>query len=139
MPSRATYKGNNLNKKKANDKRPRWTKVDFEKLLTGPVFTGCASLFERFELGPYVHHDGAYFGLLLLINTAGTSSEGNGIALRDVVLDGNIPYIIIRENEIRGLETIVSERRLPILPKLLELGFDDYIRRLQAIGQTPLY
>jgi integrase len=133
------HKGKSLNKKKANDKRPRWTKTDFITLLTGPVFSGCAGLFRRFESGLYVYHDGAYFGLLLLINTAGRSSEGNGIAVRDVVLDADIPYIIIRENEIRGLKTIVSERRLPILPKLLELGFGDYIRHLQAIGQTAVF
>lgn len=104
------HKGKSLNKKKANDKRPRWTKTDFTKLLTGSIFSGCAGIFRRFEPGPHVYHDGAYYGLLLLINTAGRSSEGNGIAVRDVVLDADIPYIIVRENEIRGLKTIVSER-----------------------------
>ena len=133
------HKGKSLNKKKANDKRPRWTKEDFKKLLTGPVFSGCADLFRRFEPGSNVYHDGSYFGLLLLINTAGRSSEGNGVATRDIVLNVDIPYIIIRENEIRGLKTIVSERRLPILPRLLELGFDDYIRHLRAIGQTAVF
>lgn len=133
------HKGKSLNKTKANNKRPRWTKSDFRKLLTGPVFSGCAGLFRRFESGPHVYHDGAYFGLLLLINTAGRSSEGNGIAVRDIVLDADIPYIVIRENEIRGLKTIVSERRLPILPKLLELGFGNYVRYLQEIGQTAVF
>lgn len=133
------HKGKSLNTKKANAKRPRWAKDDFAKLLTGSVFSGCAGLFRRFEPGPHVYHDGAYFGLLLLINTAGRSSEGNGIAVADVMLDADIPYIIVRENEIRGLKTIVSERRLPILPRLLELGFADYVRHLQAIGQTAIF
>ncbi|MEJ7776839.1 MAG: hypothetical protein WKF52_05535 [Sphingomicrobium sp.] len=133
------HKGKSLNKKKANNKRPRWTKADFTKLLTGPVFSGCAGLFRRFEPGPHVFHDGAYFGGPLLVNSAGRSSEGTGFAIRDIVLDADIPYIVIRENEIRGLKTIVSERRLPILPKLLELGFGDYIRHLQAIGQTAVF
>lgn len=133
------HKGKSLNKTKANNKRPRWTKPDFAKLLTGPVFSGCAGLFRRFEPGPHVFHDGAYFGGPLLVNTAGRSSEGNGIAIPDIVLDADIPYIVIRENEIRGLKTIVSERRLPILQKLLDLGFGDYIRHLQAIGQTAVF
>lgn len=133
------HKGKNLNKKKNNAKRPRWTKNDFAKLLSGPVFFGCAGLFCRFESGPHIYHDGSYFGLLLLINTAGRSSEGNGIATRDIVLDADIPYIVVRENEIRGLKTIVSERRLPLLPKLLELGFGDYIRYLRSIGQTAVF
>ena len=85
------HNGKSLNKKKANDKRPRWTKPDFAKLLTGPAFSGCAGLFRRFEPGPYVFHDGAYFGLPVLINAAGRSSEGTGMAVRDVVLDADIP------------------------------------------------
>jgi integrase len=132
-------KGRQLNACKKNQKRPPWTVHEFKRLLSGPIYEGCAGLFQRLRPGDSIFHDGMYFGLLLLINTAGRSAEGNGIALADIVLDAEIPYFHIRENDLRGLKTMASERKLPILPALLNLGFADYVEALRAAGHVALF
>jgi hypothetical protein len=135
----ARRKGKLLNTSKANDKRPRWRDDEFIKFMSGPIYEGCAGLFDRFTPGPHVFHDGIYFGAPVIVNLAGRSSEGNGLEIVDVVLDAPIPHFVIRENDVRGLKTKASERRLPILPKLKTLHFDDLVRHNAGLGISAVF
>jgi len=71
--------------------------------------------------------------------SAGCQEELGGVLLDDIVFDTAIPYIIIRENHLRGLKRDARERVVPIHPRLLGLGFQAYVEKLRYDGATELF
>lgn len=126
-------------KRKKNEKRPNWTVETFAKLTSGPVYEGCAGIDSRFTPGAHVIHDGVYWSPLVNLNVSGRPSEGAGLEAVDVFPDAPIPYFHVRPNSLRGLKVDEGERKVPINPKLIELGFLDYARAMQAAGHVALF
>lgn len=58
--------------------------------------------------------------LLGMINTGYRPSEGAGLLASEIVLDSNIPHIIIQPNENRALKNKQSRRTIPLLGVSLE-------------------
>ena len=58
--------------------------------------------------------------LLAMIDTGCLPKELCGLTAADIVLDGDIPYIHIRPNELRGVKTIFRERRIPLVGYALQ-------------------
>ncbi len=125
------------------DKRLNWDLGDLRKLLSGPVWDGCAGLWHRFEPGNQIIHDGLYW--VPLLNAAGgpRSSESAGMAIMEVVheetVDGHsvplaIPYFDLQFTKWRRLKNMQSVRKIPIHPRLIELGFIDYVKAMKAAG-----
>ncbi|PZO71651.1 MAG: hypothetical protein DI636_02970 [Pelagerythrobacter marensis] len=126
-------------KRKKNEKRPNWTIETFAKLTSGPVYEGCAGIDNRFIPGPHVIHDGVYWSPLVNLNICGRPSEGAGLEVADVFPDAPIPYIHVRPNSLRGLKVDEGERTVAIHPKLIELGFLDYVRLMNSAGHVALF
>ena len=59
--------------------------------------------------------------------------------LNDVFEDAPIPYFYVRPNGLRGLKVEGGERMVPIHPKLIKLGFLNYVRALRAADHTRLF
>ncbi len=126
-------------KRPKNQKRPNWSQDAFAKLTSSPVYTGCAGIDDRFTPGPYVIQDGVYWSPLLNLNILGRPSEGAGPEAFDVFADAPIPYIHVQPNSLRGLKVDEGNRKIAIHPKLIELGFLDYARAIQAAGHIALF
>jgi len=126
-------------KRRKHEKRPNWTADAFAKLTSGPVYEGCAGIDLRFRPGQQVFHDGVYWSPLVVLNICGRPGEGAGVETDDVFDDAPIPYIHVRPNSLRGLKVDEGERKVPIHPKLIELGFLDYVRAVRAAGYKALF
>jgi integrase len=77
--------------------------------------------------------------LLIIVATLARSDEICGLAVDDVFLDCETPYIHIRRNALRRLKNASSERRVPIASKILELGFADYVAAMRKAGHKALF
>lgn len=125
--------------RKKHEKRPNWTVGTFARLTSGPVYEGCAGIDVRFRPGPHIIHDGVYWSPLLNLNICGRPSETAGAEAGDVFPDAPLPYIHVRTNSLRRLKVEDGERKVPIHPILIELGFLDYVRAIQAAGHKALF
>lgn len=127
------------NNQKRNIARLPWDPDELRQMLETPVWHGCAGLWNRFEHGDEVIHDGSYWVLPIVICTLARSDEISGLAVADVVLDCEVPYIYIRETNLRRIKTVSSTRRVPIARKLLDLGFRDYVEAMRKAGHQALF
>jgi hypothetical protein len=125
--------------RKPHERRPNWDRPTYIELTSGPVHAGCIGINDRFHSGDEVIHDGAYFGPLLGLNLSARPSEEAGLAVVDVYDDAPIPYIHLRHNALRRLKNNESERKVPVHPKLIELGFLEYVRTMRANGHVALF
>lgn len=126
-------------KKKKGGKRLPWADDDLRTLVSGPVWTGCTGLWNRLVPGDVVFHDGMYWGLPLVVCTGGRSEEPAGLMLADIYEDAAVPHIHFRDNAYRLLKNGQSDRRVPISPALIRLGFLDHVRAMRELGHELLF
>ena len=63
-----------------------------------------------------------------------------GLMIEDIDLTSVFPAIEFRDNSVRKVKTrLASERRVPIHPEPIRLGFLDYVRMLKARGETMVF
>ncbi|MBA4762161.1 site-specific integrase [Sphingomonas sp.] len=125
-------------------KRSRRAFEDHElsALFAAPLFTDPAGWNSRSRIS-----DVTIFWLFLLAGTTGARLEEVGqVALSDVKRDGEIVYLDIDsyslESDDGAGKTVKNEesvRLVPIHRKLIELGFNDYLKTLAALEQTQLF
>ena len=108
-------------------------------MLSAPIWSGSASLDDRLSVGDEIFHDAWYFLPLMLPLYGGRSSELAGLRLDNVHENAPIPYIQIEYNEDRDLKNAQSERKLPIHPELIRLGFVDYVRAMRSLNHIYLF
>lgn len=126
-------------KAKKGGKRLPWAVADLRLLVSGPIWTGCQDLWHRLAPGDLTFHDGMYWGLPLIVCTGGRSEEPTGLMLADVYDEARIPYIHFRDNAYRLLKNGQSDRKVPVSPLLIRLGFLDHVRAMRALGQDLLF
>lgn len=120
--------------------RPPWTVAHVETMFSSPIYQGNAGAKRRLLAGTQISQDGAYWILPLAWWTAGRREEPCGIMVDDVVVEGTaIPHIVYRPNALRGLKNEASERAIPIHPRLIELGFLDYVEAIREEGHSALF
>ena len=127
------------NNQKRNTARLPWDAAELRQMLETPVWFGCAGLWNRFVAGDEVFHDGCYWVLPLVICTLARSDEISGLAVADVFLDCDVPYLHIRETNLRRIKTVSSTRKVPIARKLLNLGFGKYVEAMSQAGHRALF
>jgi len=127
------------NNQKQNTGRLPWDRNELRLMFETPVWFGCAGLWHRFKAGDEVIHDGSYWVLLILVCTLARSDEISGLAVTDVFLDCEVPYIHIRETNLRRIKTVSSAREVPIANLLLDLGFPEYVEAMRASGHHALF
>jgi hypothetical protein len=122
-----------------NKRKPEPIEAELNTLLSGPIFTGCQGAKARLTSGNTVIHDGGYWVPLLLTVYGARSNEFCQMPLANVNVDAPIPFFRIRSSMHQRTKTLASDRDLPIAPKLIELGFIDYVRALRARKEFWLY
>lgn len=128
-------------KKPAGEDKPRmsWSDPEIKLLLSAPVWSGCAGLFDRLTRGEHVWHDAWYFGPTGLALHGCRSDEFMGLALDEIFEDAPTPYFIIRDNAFRRVKTGSSIRTLPISPEFIRLGFLDYVREMRSLKHKLVF
>jgi hypothetical protein len=129
--------------------RPAWTTAHLKCLFDSPLYTGGGGGKKRLKAGesnPHVWHDAAYFAPLLWYYTHACREEICGLEVADVKRDHPVPHIHIRDNFTRGRDgekagekRKARNRKLPIHPELIRLGFLDYVRAICAEGHAALF
>lgn len=126
-------------KQKAKAKSP-WKVDHVQLMLSCPIFLGNDGPKRRLRPGDGIYQDAAYWLFPQAIYTGACQEELGGLLLDDIVIeDARIPHIIIRDNHLRTLKRDARERVLPIHPRLLALGFADYVAELRREGTTELF
>jgi integrase len=73
---------------------------------------------------------------LLMIWTGCRTMEIGGLLNNELLLDLNVPYLLIRPNRIRRLKTLASERKVPLTADALDILRDTFRRK---ITQHPMH
>lgn len=135
-------------KKARSTPRPPWTPGHMHLLFSGPIWHGGGGHLKRLNLvKPHqVFQDAAYWMPLLLYYSHCRPNEIAGLKCDEIEFDCSVPFIIIQDNDLRGLEdeltgekTPASGRMVPIHDELLELGFKSYVAAIQAEGHDALF
>lgn len=126
-------------KGKVSEKRPAYSTSDVEKLFNYTIWTGCRSAARRHIPGNQIVWDGLYWCPLISAYSGARLEEIAALSLAEVVLDHPVPHFVFRENESRGLKTVASERKVPIHPVLIELGFIRYVSSQKKLKKKDLF
>lgn len=128
-----------IDKRSDAQKRAVFILEDVQRVFAHPLWQGCKSKGRRHTLGPNLIKDHHYWINLLLAYTGARRSEIAGLRESDVGYDNDIPFIHIRENTVRGLKTRFSQRRIPLHPHIIELGFLDFVGEKRASHDLFLF
>jgi integrase len=134
---------------KKGGSRPSFKMEELQKLFSMPVFTGCKSHAQFGTPGEVQIDDHRYWTPLLMLFTGARPSELGQLAVADVKLEGQTPYISILteydpdDPDDRSFyltcKTPNARREVPLHPKLLELGFDRYVLKTLQGGHARLF
>jgi integrase len=133
-----------LPKKKTEPAKLSYDEADIAAIFSSPMFTGCHRVHNgkgkvygyREKHGTFLTKDTRYWLPLLAAWMGFRLEEAGGTPLADVKRDHGIDYLDLQE---RDLKTEGSKRLVPIHPKLIALGFLDYVAKLRAAGETYLF
>ena len=128
-----------IDKRSDAQKRSVFILEDVQLVFAHPLWQGCKSKGRRHTSGPNLIKDHHYWINLLLAYTGARRSEIAGLSENDVGYDNDIPFIHIRENTVRGLKTRFSQRRVPLHPHIIELGFMDFVGEKRASHDLFLF
>lgn len=109
-----------------------FTAAELNRIFALPLFTGCMGenvAGGLFKPGSVKIRDDRFWIPLLLLFTGGRSSEIVGLETADVVLDHEVPHLLISPNSTRPrLKNRHSRRMVPIHSRLLDLGFAQFVK-----------
>lgn len=126
-------------KHKAKAKAP-WTSDHISQMFNSPIYVGNDGPKRRQKPGSQLYHDAAYWVLAIATHTGGCLNEICGLLLNEIIADGvTMPHLIFQENTLRGLKREARERWIPVHPRLIDLGFLDYVEALRSEGAVALF
>lgn len=135
LKRRGEYEGENPahgfefpNKGRARSKRKMWEGEKLSKLFSSPVWTGCASESRRAEPGTLIIEDEKYWLPILGLFHGNRLEEFAQLLRSDVRCEEGIWFLDINDELTKQLKNEQSKRRVPIHPRVQELGFLEYIR-----------
>ena len=114
------------------DKFAPFSRDDLRRIFAGPVWQGCQSAGRRTRPGDLVIKDALYWLPLIAAYTGARREEIAGLAPEDIVTEDGIAAFHFRPTEIRRLKNRPSQRKVPIHPHLLELGFMEHVAQAET-------
>lgn len=79
------------------------------------------------------------WGPLIALYSGARLNEIAQIHLKDIAIEDDLWYFDLNDDDGKRLKTDASRRRVPIHPKLIELGLLDYVSDLRRQGNTKLF
>jgi integrase len=116
----------------AETERRPFTDAHMHKIFGSPMFTGCAGEadFRRCLPGDDIHADDLYWIFLLGAATGSRIEELGQLLVSDVRTEKGIHYLWLDNlGDDQELKTETSRRRVPLHPKLVDLGFLQWARQ----------
>jgi len=108
-----------------------FTTYELNRIFSQPLFTGCLGDDEpngwRKPGSVNIREDRFWIPLLLLF-TGARPSEIAGLEVADVVVEHEVPHILIIPNSLRDLKNAPSKRMVPIHRIVLDAGFVDFAK-----------
>jgi len=83
--------------------------------------------------------EAAYWLPVLALYTGARQTELAQLALSNVICEGAHPYLDLRKGSGQSLKTKASRRRIPLHPRIIDLGFLDYVKRVAGGGHARLF
>lgn len=110
--------------------RMPWTEERLARLLTSPIYAGCASAYRRWQPGPLIIRD-AFYWVPLIVLTIGSRIEEILLLKRKGLRFRNGVHCLAlgRDPDATG-KTADAERIVPIPQMLIDLGFVEWIKSL---------
>jgi len=119
-------------------KKRRFSVDEMNAIFRHPWFTGCASASQTHLRGAHRLNGSEYWVPVLAALTGCRASELGGLMLSEVRLGDARPHLVIRDNIYRRTKGGYA-RKVPLLDALLTLGFEAYIRRIEATGADRVF
>lgn len=136
------FKGLQINiKQRARDERHPFSLEQLRTTFNAPIYTGCHSEQHWKQQGATVLRESGKFWVPLISLFSG-ARLGEILQLRsaDVREDQGILYFdLLDEQEDQRLKNENSRRRIPVHPKLIELGLGAFIQKRQQRGEARLF
>lgn len=129
---------NNKKKKRKRDERLKLPLPVSLRVYHAVPYVGCAEWDRPHETGPFVYHRALYYVPMLLEYGGFRRDEVSGLCVDDVI-NGPIPFLHIRRNEFRRIKNPQSDRKIPIHPELVRLGFLEYVARIRSLGYRRVF
>ena len=114
------------------DKRDPFLATDLSRIFSAPIFTGMKSEHHWKHPGSVINRGERFWIPLIALFTGMRLSEIVSLNVEDFKAEDGIDFIAIRESK-----TEAGVRRVPIHPKLKEIGLLDFVKGIQP-GQ-PLF
>jgi integrase len=126
----------------ANGERRRpFTTAELSTIFGRPLFTGCKDDDNGYDMpGPNRPRRGRFWVPLLGVFAGLRLNEACQLRVEDVREVEGVPLIYVRADaEGQRLKTEAAERRVPVHPELVRLGFLHLVSRQRAAGQDRLF
>lgn len=107
---------------------------ELQQIFSHPIFTGCHSRMRRNTKGSVILRDHYFWAPLLALFTGARASEIATVSMDCVVIESPFPHI-----KILGTKTENAKRKVPIHPKLIEIGFESYVVELRNRKENRLF
>ena len=124
--------------------KTQFTIDELNTLFRAPLYTGCLNDFAGFAIkGEDKPRRGRFWVPLLALFHGLRCNEACQLYTEDVKTQGDIPFLAIRELREDGskcdkrLKTGQSNREVPLHPKILELGFLDFVEERRKDSESP--
>jgi integrase len=113
---------------------------DLKAIFSSPLFTGCMNEARRSKPGNVIVRDHSFWLPWLGLYTGCRLEELCQMLLADVRQEQEIWFLDVNTlDEGKHLKTGSSVRRVPVHPRLIELGFLDYVVGLRNAGAVQLF
>lgn len=119
-------------------KKRRFQTSELNLLFKHPWFTGCKSPTEPYVAGRHRLRGAEFWVPIVALYTGCRAGELAGLKLSEVRLDDPLPHFIVRPNEYRGVKN-GHMRQVPVLEALVEMGFVDYLKRIELTGHDRVF
>jgi integrase len=127
--NRETLKTFRVKEDDDEEKRLAFETQELVHLLSDPVWTG-----------KVVVHCALYWAVMIGYYEVARLSEVVGLMIDDIDCDLISPAFEFRDNAVRNVKTRnASERRVPIHPELVRLGFLEFVSTLKMRGEKMLF
>lgn len=131
----------NLTAAQSGERRRPFTLAELKAIFSQPVYVGCQDDEAGYATpGPNRPRRGRYWVPLLALFAGLRLNEACQLRTGDVEEVDGVALIYVRATaEDQRLKTSAAERRIPVHPELVRLGFLDFVRAQRAKGEARLF
>lgn len=124
--------------KGAKEQRDAWTSEELKKLFSSPIWMGCKSAKRRTEPGSQIIKDARYWLPLLALYHGARLEEFADMRRKNIGNEAGIWFANISDDD-RRLKNANASRVIPLHPRLLRLGFIEYVEKTAPAPEDALF